>query len=76
LGNIWVELLDIVETFSDSVDDRIDIFAVLEFEGQSFSKELLDYRRRQRQTDYRPERAEEIRASCDYSLIFDGCIGN
>lgn len=37
LGNIRVEFLDIVETFSDSVDDRIDIFAVLEFEGQSFS---------------------------------------
>lgn len=44
VGNIRVELLDIVETFSHSIDDRLDIFAVLEFQGQSLSKELLDHR--------------------------------
>lgn len=42
--HIRVELFDEVKAFSDSIDDRINVFAILESECQSFSKKLLDYR--------------------------------
>lgn len=41
-GNIRVQLLDEVETFSHSIDDFIDVLTVTQAGSQAITQELLD----------------------------------
>lgn len=76
LSDIRVQLLDIIETFSDPVDYLVDVLAVVQLGPEPLAQELLYNACRQRESDHRTQGTEEIRACGNHSLIFHRRIGD